>query len=131
MICLAACSSSAPSPTPPPGNAPVATPVAARDYGPPPQLAGDAAAQCELTAPRALPCIDELFAAYYRANLGFDLDDATARKRIERDEAATIHMTNCLGDRDFAYMRNIVACWPQPGCAAFATCVGQRTEPIK
>lgn len=73
----------------------------------------------------------ELFAAYYRANMGFDVDAKTAERPVDRDEAATIHMTNCLGDRDFAYMQNIVACWSEPGCAAFATCVGKRTKAIE
>ena len=101
--------------------------------GPAPVLRGDAAEECWATVPRAIPCMDGLFVAYAGASLGGLADEASLRaaKHSDEDEARAIHLTACYGDRDFTYMQNIVACWNEHTCAAFAACVGKRTKPIE
>ena len=95
--------------------------------GPPPTLTGDLQQQCRATEPRALPCMDELFDAYASATLGSAI---TSDKHSDEAEARAIHLTNCFGDRDFVYVKNIVACWNERTCAAFANCVGTRTQSL-
>ncbi len=128
ILLLAACGS---PPAPTTSNVAVTVPVPAGEYGPPPHLEGDAAAQCKLTESRALACMDQLFVAYYRATTGFDLDDKLVDKHSDDAEARAIHMTTCLGDLDLAYMKNLVVCWNERGCDAFATCVGKRTKRLQ
>lgn len=128
VLVLAACGSPAPAPTAPPtSNVPVPT----SEYGPPPQLAGDSEAQCIATEPRAIPCMDQLFVADVSASLGVPAKELRRLEPSDEAEARKLHQINCLGDRDFAYMQNIVACWNERGCEAFVACVGKRTKPVK
>lgn len=140
LLLLAACGAPAPAPTASTttSNVPIAVavtnvPVPASEYGPPPQLAGDFEAQCQQTEPRALPCMDLLFVAYAAASLGVPAENMSNLKDKHSDdaEARMLHKTNCMGARDFAYMQDIVACWNEQGCDAFAACVGTRTKSFR
>jgi hypothetical protein len=86
--------------------------------------------KCDATAPRAIPCTNELMVEALVAVSG----DLTAEERatIERKMAATperagepskVHEITCQGDLDEAYVKGIVRCWAQPTCKAFAACV--------
>jgi hypothetical protein len=89
--------------------------------------------KCEATAPRATRCVEELMIADLRqlstaSGDGNLLADEVAKAwedepRAGGDEARRIHQAACLGDRDGGYMTAVVACWNEPDCKSFASCV--------
>lgn len=102
-------------------------------------------AKCEATLPRAKKCVDELMAQQFESLMdpgsGADKQDAAEMAKELRkdesfsDEAEAIHHTNCAASTTYADA--VVACWAEPDCKAFATCVirndgdmhGTRTKP--
>lgn len=87
-----------------------------------PSLDGlDPVRACTAVAPRAYPCIDELYVQEMKGLI----DEDAARKQI-RDVQPTpeqrekLHAVNCLKD---SYAPAVVTCWAKPDCKAFAECV--------
>ena len=129
VLLLVACGSSTPAPTSTPGSA-TTSPVEREARAPhaAPSLDGLAVEQrCAVTEARALPCMDELFIAIYRASFGDEPEGPVGHS--DADEARVIHQTNCLGGED--YTRALVTCWHEPSCDALAACVGKLTPSLK
>jgi hypothetical protein len=90
--------------------------------------------KCEATAPRVIPCADELLLAELRA-LKTDgsgaLADATMKTlqdspRVTKQQARQMHEIHCVGSTGTEYQDSIVACWNEKSCDAFAACVAKR-----
>jgi hypothetical protein len=87
--------------------------------------------KCNAVLPRAKKCQDELMAQQFEslADPGSAADkkvteDMAKELRKEEsfsDEAEALHRTNCAASETYAAA--VVACWAQPDCKTFATCV--------
>lgn len=111
--------------------------AACSDKLPDPPSASDFAAmtegqQCEATAPRAMRCIDELMVAATRQlisdsqesnELATQLEKDFAREQLDSRERRAIHETNCHSMPAAGYQKAVVACWNEPDCKRFASCV--------
>lgn len=92
----------------------------------------DGERKCEATLPRAKKCVDEMMAQELESLLdpgagGGDKEVATAVAKEMRevqsfsDEAERLHQIHCTASDGYADA--VVACWAEPDCKAFATCV--------
>ena len=85
-------------------------------------------AKCAAVLPRDKKCQDELMAQQFESLAGgsdqkFAADMATELRKEESfsDEAEGLHRVNCAASESYAAA--VVACWAEPDCKTFATCV--------
>lgn len=82
--------------------------------------------RCEVTAPRATQCIEEVMEAELRTLLKHPDDAPTIiddHGRATGSEAAAIHRVQCAGSPRGEYQDAVIACWDRDGCREFAACV--------
>lgn len=91
-----------------------------------------AEAKCDAVMPRSKKCQDELMAQQFEGLM--DPGGSEADKRVTADmakeirgetsfsdEAEGLHRVNCAASETYAAA--VVACWAEPDCKTFATCV--------
>ncbi|MEO7096616.1 MAG: hypothetical protein ABI175_25385 [Polyangiales bacterium] len=89
-------------------------------------------AKCDAAFPRAKRCVDELMAQQFESlvepgaseadrKVATEMANEIRKEKSFADEADALHRTSCAASPTYADA--VVACWPEPDCKAFATCV--------
>ena len=93
----------------------------------PPALAGRSPEErCEAVAERAIACLREIMiadASKIDPEIGRDMAAQIDREGFRKGEARALHDANCHASRTDTFPESVVACWAQPTCDAFVTCV--------
>ena len=100
--------------------------------------AADPTEKCNLMAPRAVRCADELLVAQLRSMGGpdgADISGAVAEdleknpKQLSDEDRRAMHVNMCLGSLNDGYVNAVFDCWSVAGCKQFADCVMKPAPP--